>query len=660
MSVEIDGRGIRVVNLTGRGARGADNYQLWLGAGNVGTLDDFINDMALRADINVVYTAGLSVPSRAALTAVTGAVVGDEVRLTEAGRWGDFEAIATNAAAVTADPGQGVYVAGSGVTWRRINREPLYATWFGVAVGGTEAANKSAYDNAIAYMLYINGGKLIIPGQQHKGRVIVPPVAFSGATGVKMIHLKGELPPSTFFGTVGSWGAMPQRGSIIQSDTVGGYIIDVPASGGGFSGVHLIVEDIGVRSYDNPNIGGIGARYASQFSTRGIVYVDAGVFCVDGSLPTHDVIGIETPEIENGAVTLIGGLVVVTNYFRGWKVNEHFLGEYPVACCCLWAVNFKNANHPSKFIRFGLYRNQVNLASDVGVVRVSGMLAIEHANPASQVTNPADLTVGNGWQVTAYDFYDTTNAMKSTFEVEVVLGNSAPVDLSELKWNGGAGIHVYPAGESPENPGYHSITNPAPIASGGGGTNLTWTGGSGAGSGLKIKAGVTFTASIAGTTLTVTSTPKGGKLSVNDTITGAGVTAGTKITALGTGTGGIGTYTVNNSQAISSEAMTAADATKLVVTIPGLFEFTMRGSYAPNATGKRQMILGRNAASIDPDIRPNNGAAADAFVTTAVRVAAQTVMFDEITVAGLQDSTVTLDFNCSALFHKRVAGNFIA
>jgi hypothetical protein len=38
---------------------------------------------------------------------------------------------------------------------------------------------------------------------------------------------------------------------------------------------------------------------------------------------------------------------------------------------------------------------------------------------------------------------------------------------------------------------------------------------------------------------------------------GSGVAAGTKITALGTGTGGAGTYTVNISQTVASEAMTS-------------------------------------------------------------------------------------------------------
>lgn len=67
-----------------------------------------------------------------------------------------------------------------------------------------------------------------------------------------------------------------------------------------------------------------------------------------------------------------------------------------------------------------------------------------------------------------------------------------------------------------------------------------------------------FTASSAGTTLTVTAVASG-TLAVGQWVRGANVAAGTFITALGTGTGGTGTYVINQTQAVSSEAMTGTD-----------------------------------------------------------------------------------------------------
>ncbi len=66
--------------------------------------------------------------------------------------------------------------------------------------------------------------------------------------------------------------------------------------------------------------------------------------------------------------------------------------------------------------------------------------------------------------------------------------------------------------------------------------------------------GAVVTGSISGTTLTVTAVSSG-TLYVGQTIQGSSVTAQTIITALGTGTGGAGTYTVNNSQTVSSRTL---------------------------------------------------------------------------------------------------------
>lgn len=76
------------------------------------------------------------------------------------------------------------------------------------------------------------------------------------------------------------------------------------------------------------------------------------------------------------------------------------------------------------------------------------------------------------------------------------------------------------------------------------------------GLGIEGAAAASFTGSIATTVLTVTAVASG-TLAVGQFVHGTGVTAGTYITALGTGTGGTGTYTVSASQTVVSEAMTS-------------------------------------------------------------------------------------------------------
>lgn len=76
-------------------------------------------------------------------------------------------------------------------------------------------------------------------------------------------------------------------------------------------------------------------------------------------------------------------------------------------------------------------------------------------------------------------------------------------------------------------------------------------------------AGAEVTGAISGTTLTVSAVASG-KLFVGQVISGSGVTPSTTITALGTGTGGAGTYTVSDSQTVSSTTITATGPTYAV------------------------------------------------------------------------------------------------
>ncbi len=90
--------------------------------------------------------------------------------------------------------------------------------------------------------------------------------------------------------------------------------------------------------------------------------------------------------------------------------------------------------------------------------------------------------------------------------------------------------------------------------------------GAGTWGGILPGTSATFTGSISGTTLTVSAVASG-TLAVGRLITGTGVSASppgssaTYITALGTGTGGVGTYTVSVSQTVTSRTMFALAGT---------------------------------------------------------------------------------------------------
>jgi hypothetical protein len=83
--------------------------------------------------------------------------------------------------------------------------------------------------------------------------------------------------------------------------------------------------------------------------------------------------------------------------------------------------------------------------------------------------------------------------------------------------------------------------------------------------------GAVVTGAIAGTVLTVSAVTSG-TLGVGSVLSGTGVTAGTTITALGTGTGGVGTYTVTPSQTAASTTITA---TNQILTVTGVTSGTL-------------------------------------------------------------------------------------
>jgi len=86
---------------------------------------------------------------------------------------------------------------------------------------------------------------------------------------------------------------------------------------------------------------------------------------------------------------------------------------------------------------------------------------------------------------------------------------------------------------------------------------------------ISSPASAVFTGSTSGTTLTVASVSSG-TIAVGQSLFGIGVLSGTVITALGTGTGGVGTYTINRSQTVANSVMNSATVGAVVTaTIAG-------------------------------------------------------------------------------------------
>ena len=107
------------------------------------------------------------------------------------------------------------------------------------------------------------------------------------------------------------------------------------------------------------------------------------------------------------------------------------------------------------------------------------------------------------------------------------------------------------------------------------------------------------TGSISTTTLTVSAVTSGA-LSVGVVLSGTGVTSGTIITALGTGTGGVGTYTVSVSQTVSSRTITASNALGSENPIESIFEFKdVAGNITYLSSGNLKIYSGNETLKVE-------------------------------------------------------------
>lgn len=102
------------------------------------------------------------------------------------------------------------------------------------------------------------------------------------------------------------------------------------------------------------------------------------------------------------------------------------------------------------------------------------------------------------------------------------------------------------------------------------------------------------TAAVAGTTMTVSAASLAG-FKVGQVVEGANITPGTVITALGTGTGGAGTYTVSPSQTAASAAVKAGKTTVAYDSVSDAFTIT---SGTPIAGGAVTITTGAMATAL--------------------------------------------------------------
>lgn len=159
-----------------------------------------------------------------------------------------------------------------------------------------------------------------------------------------------------------------------------------------------------------------------------------------------------------------------------------------------------------------------------------------------------------------------------------------------------------------------------------------------------------FVGSISGTTLTVT-LMKSGTIAVGQQVLCDGILPETVITALGTGTGGVGTYTVNLSQTIASEdintaavgAIVTGSISGTVLTVTGVTSGTLYPGQTIQGTGVTAgtiiTALGGTAALSFSITAAGTGYAVGDTITVTGGVYSQQATYTVATIGGSGDVT---------------------
>ena len=144
---------------------------------------------------------------------------------------------------------------------------------------------------------------------------------------------------------------------------------------------------------------------------------------------------------------------------------------------------------------------------------------------------------------------------------------------------------------------------------------------------ISSPAAAVFTGSTSGTTLTVTSISSG-TIAINQSLYGIGILPETVITALGTGTGGVGTYTINRSQTVASGSLNSATVGAVVTaTIAGTTMTVSAVTSGVLHVGQTVQGVGVTLGTIITALGTGTGGAGTYTLSVASTVGSATTMF---------------------------------
>ena len=157
----------------------------------------------------------------------------------------------------------------------------------------------AAFSACIEALIAGGGGRMLLPVSRlgiYRGNIIIPPMSVWTT-----VEIVGGVQPTPAFGTVGAASLCSNCSHAVVQSLDGAAaapaVITVSAGGSGyesFSNVYIVIQNVEVRTANNPTLSGIDVGCAQQCSLQNI-FVNTGVYGVQAALPTHGTSGLITP-----------------------------------------------------------------------------------------------------------------------------------------------------------------------------------------------------------------------------------------------------------------------------------------------------------------------------------------------------------------------------